>query len=131
MAHGHNDVETAVKVALAAFEGVTHLGDRDQFVIYSDLILAALSEAARKALQMLPTGYQFQSPLIRESIEKGLVQGRTQEKALSVLEVFEARDIAVSEVQRTRILACADLEQLSHWLKRAVTVQAADELFTQ
>ncbi len=135
MAHGHDDVETAVKVALAAFEGVTHLGDRDQFVIYNDLILAALSEAARKALQMLPTGYQFQSPLIRESIEKGLVQGRTEGRAegqaVSVLEVFEARDIAVSEVQRTRILACADLEQLSRWHRRAITVSSPDELFTQ
>jgi hypothetical protein len=135
MAHGHDDVETAVKVALAAFEGVTHIGDRDQFVIYNDLILAALSEAARKALQMLPNSYQIQSPLIRESIEKGLaqglVQGRTEEKALSVLEVFDARDIVVPEEVRKRILACTDLVQLSTWHKRAITVASVDELFTQ
>ncbi len=139
LAHGHDEVEIAVKVALAAMSAVTLLGDRDRFVLYSDLILAALSDAARKALQMIPEGYQFQSPIIRESIEKGILQGRaegrtegrTLEKALSVLEVFEAREISVSAEQRSRILACTVLDQLSLWLKRAVRVASADELFTQ
>ncbi|MGC4070643.1 MAG: hypothetical protein QM784_39425 [Polyangiaceae bacterium] len=66
---------------------------------------------------MIPEGYQFKSPIIRESIEKGLIQGRAEgralEKALSVLEAFEARDIPVSPDQRGRVLACTDLEQLS------------------
>ena len=127
MAHGHNDVETAVKVALAAMSGIRHLSDRDQYVLYSDLILAALSDAARKALQMIPEGYQYQSPLIRESIEKGRALGQ----ALSVIEVFEAREIPVSDEQRSRILGCSDLEMLSHWLKQAVTVASVDELFAQ
>ena len=127
MAHGHDDVETAVKIALAAMSGAEHVSDRDQYVLYSDLILSALSGAARKALQMIPEGYQYQSPLIRESIEKG----RTLEKALSVIEVFEARDISVSEEQRSRILGCSDLEMLSHWHKRAVTAASVDELFAQ
>jgi hypothetical protein len=134
MAHGQDEVETAVKVAQAAFEGIGHLSDRDQIVIYSDMILAALSDAARKALQMIPEGYQFQSPLIRESIEKGLaqgrVEGRVEEKAVSVLEVFEARALQVSAEQRRQILACTDLEQLSLWHRRAVTVSAVSELFT-
>lgn len=139
LAHGHDEVDVAVKVALAAMSAVTHLGDRDRFVLYSDLILAALSDAARKALQMIPEGYQFQSPIIRESIEKGLVQGRAEgraegralEKALSVLEVFEARAIPVSTDHRNRILACTDLECLSRWHKRAIKVASVDELFTQ
>lgn len=139
LAHGHDEVEVAVKVALAAMSAVTHLGDRDRFVLYSDLILAALSDAARKALQMIPEGYQFQSPIIRESIEKGILQGRAEgraegralEKALSVLEVFEAREIPVSADHRNRILACTDLEQLTHWLKRAIKAASVDELFTQ
>ncbi|MGC4069486.1 MAG: hypothetical protein QM784_33500 [Polyangiaceae bacterium] len=143
LAHGHDEVEVAVKEALAAMSAVTHLGDQDRFVLYSDLILTALSDAARKALQMIPEGYQFRSPIIRESIEKGLIQGhaegetkgraegRTFEKALSVLEVFEARDIPVSPDQRGRILACTDLEQLSRWHKRAIKVASVDELFTQ
>lgn len=135
MAHGHDEQEIAVKVGLAAMAGASHVSDPDQFVLYSDLILNALSEAARKALQMIPEGYQYQTPLIRESIEKGQREGRAAgraaEKALSVLEVFEARDIPVSTEHRERILGCSDLDVLSQWLKRAVTVASADELFTQ
>jgi hypothetical protein len=47
-------------------------------VLYSDLVLAALSEAARKAFLMLPQGYEFQSPIGRESFQKGIEQGITQ-----------------------------------------------------
>lgn len=135
MAHGHSEVETAVSIARAALSGIEHLSDRDQYMLYSDLILAALSEAARKALQMIPRGYEFQTPLIRDSIEKGRTEGRTEGRALgqamSVIEVFEARSLSISEEQRARILACTDLDMLTKWLKRAVTVASADELFTQ
>jgi hypothetical protein len=131
MAHGHDAVEIAVKVALTAMAGIEHLSDRDQYVLYSDLILAALSEAARKALQMIPEGYQYQTPLIRDSIEKGRNEGRALGQALSVIEVFEAREIAMSEEHRARILACSDLDILTHWLKTAITVTSVDKLFTQ
>lgn len=57
MAHGKSDVERAVQIALAAVAGAKRVSDRDLSVLYSDLIDAALSEAARKAFQMLPQGY--------------------------------------------------------------------------
>jgi len=139
MAHGRDDVETAVKIASAAMSGVRQLSGQDQIMLYSDLILAALSDAARKAFEMIPEGYKFQSPLIRDSIEKGLVQGRaegreegrTEGMARSVLAVLEARSIPVSPELRTRILACSDPGQLSQWLRRAATAVSADELITQ
>jgi hypothetical protein len=58
MAHGRGEVQRAVKIALAAVAGVELVSDRGLFVLYSDLIDAALSEAARKAFQMLPQGYE-------------------------------------------------------------------------
>jgi hypothetical protein len=94
-------------------------------VLYSDLIDAALSEAARKAFQMLPQGYQFQSETIRKSIE----QGRTAEKAAAVLEFLEARGLAITVAQRERILGTKDLETLTHWVRRAATVASTDALF--
>jgi hypothetical protein len=51
IAHGHGSVETVLKVALAAITAAREL-DRDRFLPYSGLILAALSEAGRKALAM-------------------------------------------------------------------------------
>jgi predicted transposase YdaD len=84
---------------------------------------------------MIPQGYQYKTPYIRDAIEQGRTEGRTEGRAegqaRSVLEVFEARQIIVSEEQRSRILACTDLAQLSQWHKRALRVTSVEELFTQ
>ena len=129
MAHGRGEVDRAVQVALAAVAGVELISDRDMFVLYSDLIDAALSDAARKAFQMLPQGYEFQSELIRKSLEKGRAEGRAAEKAADVIAVLEARALTVTDAQRERILGCDDLAQLDRWLRRAATVATTDALF--
>jgi hypothetical protein len=156
MAHGQGDVETAVKVALAAAAGIDAV-PYDWAVLYSDLITAALSEAARKAFLMLPQGYQFQSEIGRESFQRGVAQGieqgvaqgieqgvaqgieqgvaqgieqgRAAEKAADVLEVLDARGLVVTDIARERILGCADLAQLARWVRRAATVADIDALF--
>jgi hypothetical protein len=117
MAHGRGDVAVAVQIALAAVAGVEGVSDPDRFVLYSDLIESALSEAARKAFQMLPEGYQFQSETMRKS------------KALDVLEVLDARGLAVTTEQRERIVECSDSETLKRWLRAAATVASVRELF--
>jgi hypothetical protein len=125
MAHGKGEVERAVKVAAAAVAGVELVSDEGLFVLYSDLIDAALSEAARKAFQMLPHGYEYQSETIRKSIDLG----RAEARAAAVVDVLEARGVAVSEAQRERILGTKDLETLTRWVRRAVTVTSVDALF--
>ena len=99
------------------------------FVLYSDLIDAALSEAARKAFQMLPQGYEFQSETVRKSIEKGQLAGQLTANAAAVLDVLDARGLVVTNEQRDRILGCSDLEALRRWLRSAVTVTSTDALF--
>jgi hypothetical protein len=125
LAHGKGEVDRAVQVALAAAAGVGLISDQGLFVLYSDFIAAALSEAARKAFQMLPPGYQFQSEIVRKSIE----QGRTADRAAAVLDVLETRDLPITDAQRERILGTKELETLTRWLRRAVTVASADALF--
>jgi hypothetical protein len=148
MAHGQGDVETAVKIALAAAAGVGVLPE-DRAVLYYDLITAALSDAARKAFLMLPQGYQWQSEIGRESFQQGVAQGIqqgvaqgiqqgvaqgiqqgvAQGQAAGVLQVLEARGLVVSDAARERILGCTDLEQLARWIRRAATVSAIEALF--
>jgi hypothetical protein len=132
MAHGQGNVETAVKVALAAAAGLDAVTE-ERVVLYSDLIESALSEAARKAFFMLPEGYEFQSKTVREAFHKGKtegnVEGRVSEKAADVLDVLDARGLSVTDEQRARILGCTDLDTLSRWLRRAVTVSSANALF--
>ncbi|HET9953797.1 MAG TPA: hypothetical protein VFQ61_04820 [Polyangiaceae bacterium] len=124
MAHGGGAVETAVQVALAAATAAHELG-RDRFLLYFGLIRAALSEAARKAFQMLPQGAQF----FDESQKQSFDRGRAAEKAAAVLEVLDARGLAVTAAQRERILSTKELETLTHWVRRAATIASADALF--
>jgi len=124
MVHGGGNVETAVKIALAALEAVLEL-DRDRFLPYFGLIRAALSEAGRKAFQMHPQGMQF----FDESQQQSFTRGRAAEKATDVLDILDARGLAVSDAQRDRIIGCSDLEVLTSWIRRASTAASTDELF--
>jgi hypothetical protein len=74
---------------------------------------------------MLPKGYEFQSDIVRNAIQKGRVSGKTA----AVLEVLEARGLSISDAQRERILSTSDLETLTRWVRRAVTVGSVDALF--
>jgi hypothetical protein len=83
MAHGQGDVETAIRIAITAVTAAAEL-DEDTRVIYFDLI-AALSDAARKAFAMLPQGYEFQGP----TFKKG--------KAEAVLTILQTRGLIPTE----------------------------------
>ncbi len=61
----------------------------------------------------------------------GEARGEARGEAKSVLTVLEARGIAISETQLRQILECTDLDRLSEWVRKAVTVTNADELFSQ
>jgi hypothetical protein len=133
MAHGRGNPRRAAAIAAAAAAGVGTVKDRDLYLLYSDLIGAALGEAARKAFEMLPRGYQFQTESLREAIAKGRNEGRNEaraeERALAVLEVLDARGLPVSAEQRRHVLDCNDVDTLARWLRRAATVTRAADLF--
>ena len=122
MAHGRGDVEIAVQIALTAAGAMVGL-DPDRRALYLDLLMAALSEAARKALEMLPQGYEFQYKPFR--------QAQLKSKAEDVIDFLDARGIALGDEQRERILECDDLQLLRKWVRHAATVSSADELFVE
>ena len=130
-AHGRGDVDAAVQIALAAGQAIGTVEDADRRTMYYDLIMEALSKAARKAFEMLPQGYQWQSEVARTAEAKGEAKGskKAKGKAEDVLDILEARGLAVSDAHKTRVLSCSDLDLLRHWLRRAVTVRSTDELF--
>jgi hypothetical protein len=72
-------------------------------------------------------------PLLRdtyqEGLEKGIEKGTLKGQAQAVLNVLEARGVAVPEAARARILSCTDAALLKSWLLRAFTAAAADDLF--
>jgi hypothetical protein len=48
--------------------------------------------------------------------------------ALALLSVLGARGLAVSESERTRILACSDEAALERWLRRAATATSVADV---
>jgi hypothetical protein len=122
LAHGGDEPELAGKVGAAAIIAALGL-DQERAALYSHLIDAALSNAARSALEAL---MQTQSIPIKSEFAR--IQ-RASAQAEAILLVLEGRGLAVSAGQRERILACSDLELLKTWLRRAGIVANTDALF--
>jgi hypothetical protein len=120
----HGEGEQGAAIAAAVLPAVAGLGnDRARF--YGDLVLNSLNEAARRALEAMMKGYEFQSDFAK----KYVALGRAQEAAQAVLTVLRVRGIAVPESTRERILAEKDPARLERWLEKAsVALALADVL---
>jgi hypothetical protein len=138
MAHGKGD--EAVPVALAALAGTASL-DEERSVFYTDLVLAALSAAARRALEaMMRERHEYLSDFARkyfgqgkaegkaEGIAEGKAEGIAEGKAESLLTILSVRGLEVTHEARERILACQELEQLDEWTRRAVVAETVADV---
>ena len=132
MAHGRTKV--GLKVALAALAGLAGLED-ERALLYGNAVLSSLHKAAKRALEamMASSDYQITDKFLLKYIAKGKKEGRAEGKAEGkaedVLEVLEARGLAVPDDVRERITQSTDLAALRHWLRRAVVVNSAREIF--
>jgi hypothetical protein len=122
----HGGEPHAEVLGRAALQATLRLAD-DRQVLYSDLVLAALSGAARAALEKLMAdgSYEFQSDFAKKHQAKGRAEGRAE----ALLAVLEARGLPASSETRARILACTDDGQLDAWIRKAVGITSVDELF--
>jgi hypothetical protein len=107
---------------------------RERRVLYYGL-LAAISDAARKALEKLMASgdYEFHSDFAKTFMARGRVEGeakgRVEGEAKALLVLLEARGLRVSAEVRARIVGCEDGAQLDAWIRKAVSVGSVDELF--
>jgi predicted transposase YdaD len=143
MAHGRGEVTTATAIGVAAVKAVSRLSE-EQRLLYSLLIEANLSEAARKAIEMQPGLEKYFSEAQRRNYERGRAEGEAQGKAEgeakgkaegeakgkadAVLKILMRRGLTPSADQRRRIVACTDLSTLERWLERSLSASSVDEL---
>ena len=59
---------------------------------------------------------------------EGRTEGRAEGEANALLTVLQARNIAMSDAVRERILAQKDQEQLKRWLERAAVASSIAEV---
>jgi hypothetical protein len=132
MAHG--GTEQGVSIASALLPAFRDL-DLDRAVLYYDLVYNSLNETARRSLEAMMKGYEYQSDFARKYVAQGRAEGivegraegrvegrtegRTEEAARALLTVLRARGITVPEAFRERILAEKDPERLERWLEKA------------
>jgi hypothetical protein len=129
LTHGRDpEPDAAAAIAAAAFQALATLR-ADRAVVYYDVILAGLSVAARKALEMLPEGYQFLDEGLRRAHADGTAKGKAEGKAEDVLAILETRGFNVSAEQRSRLFSCTDTPTLDRWLRAAVTCADVEALF--
>ena len=128
MAHGGSEQATPIAAAvLPALRGL----DDDRARFYYDLVYNSLHEAARRALEAMMKGYEYQSDFAKKYVAQGRTEGRTEGRiegrtegraegvAHALLTVLRVRGIAVPDAVRERILAQKDPERLERWLEKA------------
>lgn len=128
MAHGTSEAGAAIAAAL--LPALLRRGGEKK-KLYHDLVQNSLNEAARKALEAMMKGYEYQSDFAKMYVAEGRVEERVEERAHALLTVLRVRGIAVSEATRARILVQTDPEQLERWLEKAVVATALAEVLDE
>jgi hypothetical protein len=121
MAHG--DTGEGATIAAAVLPAVRNLDD-ERARFYYDLVYNSLHEAARRALEAMMKGYEYQSDFAKKYVAQGRTEGRAEEAARNLLTVLRARGIAVPDSVREHILAQHDPERLERWLEKAVVANS-------
>ncbi|MBB6171835.1 hypothetical protein HNR23_001895 [Nocardiopsis mwathae] len=123
--------ETEDKEVLDALIPALAAIDESTSTLYSDYVLQALPTAARMYLEdTMATGtYEFKTEFIGRPYRQGKADGEVEGKAGDVLMILETRGLSVPDAVRERVTSCDDVEQLNTLVRRAVTVDRAEDLF--
>jgi hypothetical protein len=91
----------------------------------------SIGEAARRALEAMMKGYEYQSEFAKKYVAQGRDEGRVEEAVRNVLTVLRVRGIAVPEAARERILAQKDPARVERWLERAIVAASLAEVLDE
>lgn len=95
------------------------------------LAVSALLDAAEADNAVVRALDTKDNPEIRKLEAAAREEGRTEGQAISILDVLDARGLAVSEAQRKEILGCQDPARLARWLRRATLASSIDEITSE
>lgn len=127
LAHSGKGDTAVLEAVCSGFDDIDATRARE----YTGLMLALLPAAARVYVEeLVATGtFAYMSEFTQQYVEQGLSEGRLAQARLAVVQVLEGRGFTVSDQLRARIESCAELDQLTAWIRRATTVERAEELF--
>jgi hypothetical protein len=128
-------VEARTFDALCAALQTTSRLDSTRAADYAELVWQVLPRALRAAWEerMRASSRRETPPFVQEWMEKGRKEGRKkgleQGRVQALLAILHRRRVTVSPAQRHRIQACQSLRTLDCWIRRALEVDRASQLF--
>jgi hypothetical protein len=125
VAHGRRD--GVLDALLTGFADI----DPERARSYTELLLGLLDGADRTYVEeaVAVETFRYQSEFTERLKAEGEAKGKAEGEARSVVAVLEARGLVVDEAVRERIVATTDLDLLDTWVRRAVSVDSAEQLF--
>ncbi|HLM72600.1 MAG TPA: DUF4351 domain-containing protein [Polyangiaceae bacterium] len=123
MAHGEG--EQGAAIAAAVLPAIRELDD-EKAKFYGDLVLSCLNEAARKALETMMKGYEYQSDFAK----KYVAQGRQEGELNLLLRQLRARFGELPAAAVTRIEA-ADIAEIERWGERVLSARTLAEVLDE
>ena len=128
IAHGTDaDIGKSIQIAFAAQAASAGL-DEDRSKLYVDLIMASLSEAARRGLQTMDLSkYEYQSDFAKQYVAQGRALGEARGRAALVIRLLTVRFGTLAEAVQSQIMqsSIAELDEIGERLLNATTVQEA------
>ncbi|WP_437955159.1 DUF4351 domain-containing protein [Sorangium sp. So ce119] len=123
LAHGSS--EQGATIAAAVLPAIQEL-EEDRARFYGDLVLNSLNEAARRALEVIMKGYEYQSDFAKKYVALGRQEG---ERAI-LLRLLRARfgelpDAAVARVEG------AETAALERWAERVLSAKTLAEVLDE
>jgi hypothetical protein len=71
---------------------------------------------------------QLKKAMRDEGVREGRDEGRREAMVTAILRIIDARKLAITDAERSRVLACTDPAQLDLWLERAVTAPSVRDV---
>ena len=124
MAHGTSEAGAAIAAAL--LPALLRRGD-EKTKLYHDLVLKSLNEAARRALEAMMKGYEYQSDFAKMYVAEGREEGREEGERILLLRQLRKRfgELPVIAIARVESAEVALLEQ---WGDRVLSATSLAEV---
>ncbi|KYG02813.1 hypothetical protein BE21_54290 [Sorangium cellulosum] len=129
----HGEGEQGVKIAAAALPAIREL-DEERARFYGDVVLNSLNEAARRALEAMMKGYEYQSDFAKKYVaqgrDQGLQEGRREGERAMLLRLLRARFGELPDATVARVEA-AETAVLEQWAERVLSAKTLAEVLDE
>jgi len=127
--HGIRRSEQGATIAAAVLPTIRGLDD-ERARFYGDLVSSCINDAARRALETMMKGYEYQSDFAKKYVAQGRDEGRKEGERALLLRQMRARfgELPAAAVARVE---GAEVAQIEQWGERVLTAATLAEVLGQ